>query len=211
VYARKVNGRTLTFGVSGKLWKRSLVMYDKETGSLWSHHLGRSMQGSLKGAELEMLVSVITDWASWKNKHPDTTVVMLPRTSRNFRTNFYRDPSAFVLGYASGDKARAWRFDYLRKQPVVNDQFDGTPLLVTFEASSSAPYLFDRTVDGKPLVFEYRNRGLVDKQTGSEWDHATGKCLRGPLQGKQLKPLPGIISFRRAWDSFHSNSAYWRP
>ena len=48
MYARKTKERTLTFGVSGMLWNRSLVMYDRETKSLWSHMLGEAMQGRLK-------------------------------------------------------------------------------------------------------------------------------------------------------------------
>lgn len=34
VYARTVAGRTLTFGVSGMLYRDALVMYDRETGTL---------------------------------------------------------------------------------------------------------------------------------------------------------------------------------
>jgi len=211
VYARRVQGRTLTFAVSGKLWNRSLVMIDKQTGTLWSHILGEAMRGPLKGTELKPLPSAMTDWKSWREKHPKTTVVLLSRTSRNYRKTFYRKPEAFVMGYASGAKARAWRFDRLREHPVVNDRFLQTPLLVTFEADSSAPYLFDRRIDGKPLTFEFRNRSVVDTATGSVWDHATGKCLRGELKGKQLTPLPGIISFRRAWERFHPKSSDWTP
>jgi len=36
VYARTVGSRTLTFGVSGMLYRDALVMYDRETESLWS-------------------------------------------------------------------------------------------------------------------------------------------------------------------------------
>ena len=53
MYATKVEDKRLTFFVSGMLWQRSLVMQDKETGSLWSHILGEAMRGSLKGTSLE--------------------------------------------------------------------------------------------------------------------------------------------------------------
>ena len=46
MYAAEVGKQKLTFGVSGMLWNRSLVMYDKETGTLWSHILGEAMQGN---------------------------------------------------------------------------------------------------------------------------------------------------------------------
>jgi hypothetical protein len=48
VYARTVNGRTLTFGVSGKLIRNSLVMYDRETHSLWTHLTGGAIDGPLR-------------------------------------------------------------------------------------------------------------------------------------------------------------------
>lgn len=211
MYVRTVKGRTLTLTVSGKLWQRSLVMRDKETGSLWSHLLGEAMQGPLKGAELERLPSAMTSWKSWRKEHPGTTVVMLPRTSRRFLTSYYRNPKAFVMGYVSGAESRAWGFEQMEQHPVINDVFDKTPLLVVFETESKAPYLYERRLAGKTLVFVFAGGKLLDAGTRSEWNPATGKCVRGTLQGKQLKPLPGIVSFRRAWQNFHPRSGYWRP
>ena len=61
MYARKVKGKTLTLSVSGMLWNRSLVILDAETKSLWSHILGRAMQGPLEGETLEALPGLMTD------------------------------------------------------------------------------------------------------------------------------------------------------
>ncbi len=65
---------TLTLAVSGKLWNRSLVMVDTETESLWSHLLGKAMEGELKGTVLETLPATMVSWQSWKADHPATTV-----------------------------------------------------------------------------------------------------------------------------------------
>ena len=46
VYERTVAGRTLTFGVSGMLYRDALVMYDRETDTLWSHVDGRASRRS---------------------------------------------------------------------------------------------------------------------------------------------------------------------
>ncbi|MBI3286672.1 MAG: DUF3179 domain-containing protein, partial [Chloroflexi bacterium] len=35
MYARRIGGEEYTFGVSGKLIMNTLVMYDRQTGSLW--------------------------------------------------------------------------------------------------------------------------------------------------------------------------------
>lgn len=211
MYDRTAKGQTLTFAVSGKLWKRSLVMIDTQTGTLWSHILGEAKRGKLKGTELAAIPSVITDWKSWRSKHPKTTVVMLRRTSRKFQRDFYRDPRRFVMGYASGDKSRAWGFEHLQKRPVINDAFAGRKLLVTFEASGSAPYLYDRRVGGTALTFQFRRGRILDAKTGSLWDAETGRCVAGTMKGQQLTPLAGIISYRRAWRSFHPESTYWSP
>ncbi|RLC06102.1 MAG: hypothetical protein DRH90_04315 [Deltaproteobacteria bacterium] len=35
VYSREINGQTLTFAPSGWTYKKTFVLYDKETGTLW--------------------------------------------------------------------------------------------------------------------------------------------------------------------------------
>jgi hypothetical protein len=66
VYAREVNGKTLTFGVSGKLIRNSLVMFDRETGTLWSHLTGEALDGPLIGNDLKQVLSEQTTWGRWR-------------------------------------------------------------------------------------------------------------------------------------------------
>jgi hypothetical protein len=106
VYASVVDGKTLTFFVSGKLWGRSLVMGDTETGSDWSHILGRSMAGPLEGKTLEMIPSVMTNWRSWLEKHPDTTATMIESTAGRFATEMLHSGREFGLGLVHDGKAR---------------------------------------------------------------------------------------------------------
>ena len=49
VYDRRVGGRVLTFGTSGKLADDALVMYDRETESEWKQPLGQAIDGPLGG------------------------------------------------------------------------------------------------------------------------------------------------------------------
>ena len=55
MYARSISGRTLTFGVSGKLIMNGLVMYDRESGSLWSQVVGQAVDGEFAGQELTII------------------------------------------------------------------------------------------------------------------------------------------------------------
>ena len=48
---------------NGMLWNRSLVMYDRETESSWSHILGEAMDGKMKGATLDHVPS--DRWTLW--------------------------------------------------------------------------------------------------------------------------------------------------
>ncbi|NDJ87438.1 MAG: DUF3179 domain-containing protein, partial [Chloroflexi bacterium] len=52
VYARDLNGVVYDFGVSGKLIMNTLVMYDRQTESLWSQILGEAVEGDLRGEVL---------------------------------------------------------------------------------------------------------------------------------------------------------------
>ena len=47
MYDREVEDKELTFGVSGKLIRNVLVMYDRETESYWSQLLGEAVDGEL--------------------------------------------------------------------------------------------------------------------------------------------------------------------
>jgi hypothetical protein len=75
VYAREIEGQEFTFGVSGKLIRNVLVMYDRQTGSLWSQLLGEAIDGDMVGASLSFLPSWMMSWKEWKAMHPDTVAL----------------------------------------------------------------------------------------------------------------------------------------
>ena len=88
VYARTLGGKTFTFQVSGKLWRNSLIMQDRETGSSWSHVTGRAIDGKAKGAQLEKLDAIETTWGLWYEAYPETTVL---EKSEEVKTSHYQD------------------------------------------------------------------------------------------------------------------------
>ena len=211
MYDRKVGKQTLTLTVSGMLWNRSLVMRDQETGSLWSHLLGRAMRGSLQGKSLDRLPGLMTDWKTWRTLHPHTTVLNMKRTAQKFRRQIYKDPQRFVVGYVDGDDARAWAFDQLHKFPVINDQLGTRKLLIAFDVNSGTTFLYQRSVDGQMLTMRKVADQLHDQETGSVWNIQTGRAISGPLQGRRLKTLAAIVSFRKAWTVFHPQTSFWTP
>lgn len=211
VYAARVKDRNLTFVVSGMLWQRNLVMMDLQTRSLWSHTLGRAMRGPLEGEHLEALPSVMTDWRTWRDKFPKTSVLNLSRSSREFHRSVYRDPSLFVVGISVGPVARAWPFDELVRQPVLNDSVNDVPLLVVFLPESHTAMVFNRRSGDRLLTFSRKDGKLVDDQTGSQWDPISGVATDGSLQGAKLIPEFGMVAFRGTWRDFYPHSSYWQP
>jgi len=212
VYAAQVGEQRLHFGVSGMLWKRSLVMYDQETDSLWSHILGEAMSGQLKGTRLQQLPAVITDWSNWRKSHPGGTVVMMRPTSKVFTTEFYKVLDRFVLGIAAGDAAKSWSFDAMNRQPMIEDTWQDQPVVVLFDRRSGTPRVFRRRLGERELTFQVQRGGegaadqFTDLETESRWNPISGIATAGPLQGQQLEPLPGIVSFAKSWRAFHPRS-----
>jgi hypothetical protein len=212
VYASKVKDQKLTLVVSGQLWNRSLVMMDQETQSLWSHILGECLEGKLKGAELETIPSDMLSWAGWKKEHPETTVLDMKRTSKNYTKEFYRSPNRFVVGYKGNFGMHHTSFASMKAAPLQNIDAKGLPLLLVFDSKSTSAKIFKRKLDAKVLSFVAQGDSeLKDIETGSVWSRKTGTAISGPNKGKQLQQHVGIVSYRQAWNTFHPTSRETKP
>ncbi len=89
-YRRDVDGRILDFGTSGRLFNSSLVMYDRQTESLWTHFTGSAVVGALTGTQLELLPLQTTSWASFRDANPDSLVLSrMTGHSRDYGRNPY--------------------------------------------------------------------------------------------------------------------------
>lgn len=84
VFDRRVNGKTLLFGISGLLFNSNLVMYDRQasatdTPSLWSQLAFRAIAGpaATRGEALTVIPGVeVSTWAAWFLSYPQTTVAL---------------------------------------------------------------------------------------------------------------------------------------
>jgi len=75
VFERRVGGKVRRFGVSGLLFRSDLLMYDRESESLWSQISAEAVTGALLGERLRLLRSSTDEWGRWKREHPETTVL----------------------------------------------------------------------------------------------------------------------------------------
>lgn len=102
VFDRRIRGRVLSFGVSGKLRNSDMVMYDRETESWWQQAIGTGIVGEMTGAELKQLPGWMESWESFKARNPDGLVMAQPEYSRPYGRNPYQgyDSSARPFLYS---------------------------------------------------------------------------------------------------------------
>jgi hypothetical protein len=226
VYSREVDGQELTFGVSGKLIRNVLVMYDRQTESLWSQLLGEAVEGELKGDRLDFFPSVMTTWEEWKGRYPDTVALVKGFSgSRDPYDSYYASEQAgvigetfederlptkqFVVGVSRGDEAVAYPFSVLSLEPVVNDMVGDTPVVVVFGADEVTSAVFQREVEGQTLTFSLGDPEaltLTDAETGSTWQGLSGLATGGPLAGERLSQLKSTNSFWFGWKDFYPDT-----
>lgn len=74
-YDRRLDDRVLDFGTSGMLYNSALVMYDRQTETLWSHFTAEAIIGTLTGSTLETIPMATVSWADFRDAHPEGLVL----------------------------------------------------------------------------------------------------------------------------------------
>jgi uncharacterized protein DUF3179 len=133
-----MDGRRLTFGVSGILYRRNLIFYDAETGSLWSQLLSEAVAGPLAGRKLKVLRADDSTWGAWKTLYSDTRVLSFATgVQRDYRADPYasyplsRNPALLV---AVSGAVKIYPFSELKKgsSPFV-DHVGGMEITITYD------------------------------------------------------------------------------
>jgi hypothetical protein len=88
-YDRRVDDKVMEFGTSGRLWNSALVMYDRQTETLWSHFTGQAIVGELTGTELDTFPVATVPWGVWRDANPDGLVL---GRDTGFERNYGRNP-----------------------------------------------------------------------------------------------------------------------
>jgi hypothetical protein len=221
VYSREVGDEVLEFGVSGKLIMNVLVMYDRQTDSLWSQLLGKAVRGPFEGTELEYLPAWQTTWSDWKFRYPDTQA-LVKGYSGNYDpyNSYYASGSAgvigetrtddrlqtkqFVIGVDTGQATMAFPFTELSQEPIVNAQVGEAPVLVVFDPSNANGVAFSRLVGDRVLTFEAAAEGQIrDLETGTLWTSFEGEAIEGLLAGEKLDREKSTTIFWFGWKDFH--------
>ncbi|MCU0854755.1 MAG: DUF3179 domain-containing protein [Rhodobacteraceae bacterium] len=90
VFDARLDGRALTFGVSGLLRHSDMIMYDHQSESWWQQAVGQGIAGELSGRQLDQLSAWMESWAAFRAAHPDGLVLDEPNWRRTYGSNPYR-------------------------------------------------------------------------------------------------------------------------
>ena len=233
VYDRRVNGKTLTFGTSGKLADDVLVMYDRETESEWQQSTGAAIAGELQGQRLSMLDSSLLTWATFQRQYPDGEVLRPARGSetagQTARAHYdmtpyerYSERDEFGLyGMRGEGPRRAWdRTDIGAKTEVLGVEIEDDALGFPFDRITAEGGLVTATVGGRDItVVETSESATAFAQPGFELEHQNGQLYGdgatwNPVtgasdDGRQLETLPTRRLFAFAWQDAHGPDAFY--
>jgi hypothetical protein len=223
VYARTLGSTTYTFQVSGRLWRNSLIMMDRETGTSWSQITGRAIDGQHRGAQLEKLEAIETSWEEWSKAHPETKLLKKGEAvlSSHYQS-YFDDPEKMGLFRAQ------WLAERMPGKTLVFGASIGPHAVAVTEAAfgddmvaatlGDTPVVLARSRDGGVRAFVARvegkelgldrnaETGEVKDVGGSTWDLSSGRCISGPRSGSRLESVAVTPVYWFAWSGFYPNT-----
>lgn len=239
MYSRELEGKTYTFGVSGKLWRDALLMYDHQTRSLWSHITGEAIQGELKGKKLKPLVSMPQiAWKAWKENYPNTQVlsvqfrgVMRESISRDSYEGYHKskvtgmsgteytdkrlDNKSLVIGVQVADEDgkiqyKAYPLKAFSDRSLIHDTINGVPLLILHDKETFATAVYNRTIDGRVENFIPNEDYTVEDSQGRHWNLVTGKLKSDEENNFSLDRMPAVNIYWFAWARYYPKTTIYR-
>jgi len=182
-----VQSKAKRFGVSGLLYNSDLLLYDRETESLWSQILARAISGPLRGETLTQLPVEHTAWLDWRKRYPGTTVLS---TDTGHRRDYRRSPYA---GYETSEGLYfpVSRLDprYHPKEQVIGVEINGRFKVYPFSELARTRGEVADEIQGKKIMIYFdkahRSARIVDSS-------------------REL--IPSMTGFWFAWMTFHPDS-----
>ena len=240
VYDRSHAGRTLEFGVSGKLADDDLVMYERETGSEWKQSTGECIAGAFEGESLSVRPAAVLSAREFRESYSDG-VVLDPPGGESEAASDDDEPAPIDYAespyeaYASGEgfglaahrglaDRREWDgpADIDPKAVVVGVEFDGDAVGFPFSRVRAAGGVVRATIGDRDVVALATDNGIhayadpghefESTDDGVVGDGTTWDPTTGTAaDGRRLERIPARRLYAFTWLDDHGPDAFHRP
>lgn len=185
------DGQRLVFGVSGLLYNNDVLLYDRQSQSLWSQIMSEAISGPLLGTRLTALAVSNTTWRDWRERHPDSQVLSAD-------TGFRRDYDVDLYpGYARSGRVffslSARNRLYRSKEMVLGLEVEGKFKAYPFKELKIGPAHFSDQLNGKHFEIQYDQR------------NRTARAIN-----KQGSESASVLTFWFAWYAFHPDTEIYK-
>lgn len=211
-------GRVFSPMVGGQLEEFRLVgmdhfnamFEDSRTKSWWRQANGEAVTGALRGQSLREIPSLQVTLAEWVALHPATLVMQADpafvgeyardyafengtsrKTLTGTDTSSWNDKS-WVIGIEHNERSKAFDWNELRRERVINDEVGGLPIVVALASDTVSFYAYERP--SPDLVFSVQGDSLF--AAGQVWP-VSGRLLGG------LRRVKASQEFWHSWREFH--------
>jgi len=214
VFSPVVDGRAESFRLVG-MDHFNAMFEDASTHSWWRQANGEAIAGPSKGKLLTEIPSRQVTLAEWLREHPSSLIM---QADSGLKSNYSKDfdyetgksrksltgtdtvswhDKAWVVGITVNGQSKAYDWNRLRRERVVNDVIGGQPIVLALASDTASFAAFVRPNPGETFIV--RNDSLVAGVASYTFN---GKGVNGALE-----PVKASQEFWHSWRTFQPATA----
>jgi Protein of unknown function (DUF3179) len=226
VFQRVIDGVELRFHLAG-INNQNFVMRDEQTGSFWQQVNGLAISGPLAGKRLPLVFADEVTFGLWKAEQPSGSVLDdVPQYIHDYSPadwDLRMAKAPTVLSYAQGGlkprdlmlgvhafgASRAYRYDRVLKEQLIQDYIGDEPVLLIVGPDNRSVRIFRRRSHEQTTASEFYRIGgggvrelFMDADTGSRWNFR-GCAVAGKRAGVCLEPVNMIKDYWFDWRNYN--------
>jgi hypothetical protein len=215
VYEPIVDGHSEKFRLVG-MDLFNAMFEDKSTKSWWRQATGEAVAGKLKGTLLPEINSTQTTLETWLGLYPNSKIMQADPAFRSSYDTLFKyekglsrkkltgtdslswQKKSWVVGVKLDGQARAYDWNQLKKEMLIEDTLAGMELFIFLAADSSSFFAYEKS--------GVKGRVRVEKDTiilGEKRFRLDGMGIDTSLS---LQKVAAYQEFWHSWKSFHSGT-----
>jgi len=210
-------------------WRNGVMVMRHKDGTLFDCLTGLAFDGPRKGEQLTPIPTIETDWGPWLKANPGTVAYAMdakfqpqstPKTplpelrATRPKPDPRLDAEERVFGLAEGEASYAWPLKSFGVVPALwNVSLGGRKAVILWDgrtrtAAAYAPEMEGKAAEPVTLAVDMSDPASpwIDQETGSRWS-IVGRAVSGPLKGRTLRWLPGVMVKWYAWAAEYPKSS----